>query len=395
MTNPYLCGMESSQETANFIQTAVTAFENNTIVKLILSKPTAQAGELKRIDARPVLIAGKPMMSFNFSYSTKDETKNHSSSSIYEVLSQQLGHQFLNAELLTTEGNYSLLFSRKRKARLLHRAPTHEKPVVTEHNIPKKRLISANGNVYLREMGIVTAQGEVTASGQKKFRQIDKYIEIVDSLLRKHPLPAQPRIVDMGAGKGYLTFALYDHLKNNLRLEPQVLGLEIRPHLVEFANQLARQCGFEGLRFQTQDIRDFEGQATDMLIALHACDTLTDVALAEGIRTGAAIILAAPCCHKQIRQQMEPQGVLKTMLQHGILEERQAELLTDSIRSLLLESEGYQTKVFEFVSIEHTNKNLMIAATRAQPSPDAREKVEAIKQLFGIPYHFLEKLLEH
>lgn len=235
----------------------------------------------------------------------------------------------------------------------------------------------------------------MTASGQKKFRQIDKYIEIVDSLLRKHPLPRQAHIVDMGAGKGYLTFALYDHLKNNLGMEPQVLGLEIRPHLVEFANHLARQCGFEGLRFQTQDIRDFEGKSTDMLIALHACDTLTDVALAEGIRAGAGIILAAPCCHKQIRQQIQPQGILKTMLRHGILEERQAELLTDSIRSLLLEAEGYQTKVFEFVSIEHTNKNLMIAATRAQPDADARAKVQEIKQMFGISSHFLEQLLEH
>lgn len=387
--------METSQETAGFIQAAVAAFENNSIVKLILSKPTAQADDLRRIDARPVLISGKPMLSFNFTFATKDETKNYSSSGIYEVLAQQLGHRFLHAELLTTEGNYSLLFSRKRKARLLHRPPTHVQPAATAHNLPKKRLIHAKGNVYLREMGIVTAQGEVTASGQKKFRQIDKYIEIVDSLLRKHPLPAQPRIVDMGAGKGYLTFALYDHLKNNLGLDPQVLGLEIRPHLVDFANQLARQCGFEGLRFQTQDIRDFEGQSTDMLIALHACDTLTDVALAEGIRAGAGIILAAPCCHKQVRQQMQPQGILKTMLQHGILEERQAELLTDSIRALLLEAEGYQTKVFEFVSIEHTNKNLMIAATRSQPDAGARAQVQEIKQMFGIEYHFLEKLLEH
>jgi len=387
--------METSKETTDFIQAAVAAFENNTLVKLILSKPTAQTDDLKRIDARPVLIAGKPVLSFNFTYTTKDETKNHSSAAISELLTQQLGHHFLNAELLTTQGNYSLLFSRKRVARLLHRPATHEKPATTEHNIPKKRLISAEGNVYLREMGIVTAQGEVTASGQKKFRQIDKYIEIVDGLLRKHPLPHQARIIDMGAGKGYLTFALYDHLKNNLGMEPQVLGLEIRPHLVEFANQLARQCGFEGLRFQTQDIRDFEGHSTDMLIALHACDTLTDVALAEGIRAGAGIILAAPCCHKQIRQQMQPQGVLKTMLQHGILEERQAELLTDSIRSLLLESEGYHTKVFEFVSIEHTNKNLMIAATKSKPLPESLVKVQEIKQMFGIEYHFLEKLLEH
>lgn len=386
--------METTQAINDFIQAVKTTFENNTLVKLILSKPLAQAGDLKRIDARPVLIAGKPMLSFNFTYATKDETKNYPSAGVSDLLTQQLGHHFLNAELLATEGNYSLMFSRKRKARLLRRPPTHAQPALTTHNLPKKRLISPEHNLYLQEMGITNMQGEVTASGQKKFRQIDKYIEIVDSLLRKHPLPPQPFIVDMGAGKGYLTFALYDHLANNLGLQPQVLGLEIRPHLVEFANQLAGRCGFTGLHFQTQDIRTFDGLPADMLIALHACDTLTDVALAEGVRKGAAIILAAPCCHKQIRQQMQPQGVFQALLKHGILEERQAELLTDSIRSLLLESEGYQTRVFEFVSVEHTNKNLMIAAVRAQPVPGARARVEEIKQMFGISFHFLEQLLD-
>jgi SAM-dependent methyltransferase len=370
------------------------AFAESAFIKLTLSKPTGEAGDLKNLYARPALISGKLLLSFIFRYATRDETKNFDWPQASALLRQHLGAIFLNADFAGTREELSLQFSRKRIPRLHTRPAQNAPPPLLEHDTPKKRLIETKGNAWLHAMGIINAQGEVLAAGQRKFRQIDKYIEIVDSLIRQQPLPPQPRIVDMGAGKGYLTFALYDHLKNNLGLEPHITGLEIRPHLVEFANALAAEAGFTGLHFEAQDLREYRSDALDMLIALHACDTLTDAAIAEGIRSSAGIILVAPCCHKQIRKQLNPAGPLKDMLKHGILQERQAELLTDSIRALLMEAEGYQTKVFEFVSIEHTNKNLMISGTRAQPNPVSREKAAALKQAFGIEYHYLEKLLE-
>ncbi len=390
----YLCLMETEQHLKEFLQQLSSAFTQGTWVKLTLSKPTAAAGDLRNVYVRPVRIGGKQMLSFTLRYATRDETKNFGIGDAVDQLQQYLPDHFLNADFLSTYQDLSLQYSRKRKAHLYNRPPSLTQAAPPTHDTPKNRLIRPEGNIYLQAMGIVSAKGEVTAGGQRKYRQIDKYIEIIDSLLQQHPLPRKPHIVDMGAGKGYLTFALYDHLSNNLGLEPEITGLEIRPHLVESANALAAQCGFTGLHFEVQDINQYHGGPVDMLIALHACDTLTDAALAEGIATGAGIILAAPCCHKQIRKQMHPQGELKSMLKHGILQERQAELLTDSIRALLLEAKGYRTKVFEFVSIEHTNKNLMIAGTKSKPKPEALEQVDALKRLFGIEYHYLEKLLK-
>ncbi len=388
--------MDISPELQQFIQALAQDFEADTLQKLTLSKPVASAaGDLSNVFIRPVRIGSGKALQFLYRYATRDETRNYPLQEAVVQLSSLLPAQFLNADLLAASGSWSLQYSRKRKPHLYAR-PASAGPTAKSqaHDVPKRRLIGTKGNLYLRAMGITTDSGEVTAAGQRKYRQIDKYIEIIDSLLRQHPLPPAPRIVDMGAGKGYLTFALYDYLTNQLGLQPQVIGLEIRPALVEAANALASTCGFAGLRFEVRDIHQYRSEGMDMLIALHACDTLTDVALAEGVRAGAGILVAAPCCHKQIRKQIKPEPVLKPMLKHGILEERQAEILTDSLRALLLESRGYQTKVFEFVSIEHTNKNIMIAATRSGAShPDVQAQVAALKQLFGIEYHYLEMLL--
>ena len=164
---------------------------------------------------------------------------------------------------------------------------------------------------------------------------------------------------------------------------------------MHFCNSLAEELQYTGLHFIAEDINDYQPERLDMLIALHACDTATDLAIAKGIRGGAQIIIVAPCCHKQIRGQMSCQTTLQPILKHGILEERQAELLTDGIRSLLLEAHGYQARVFEFISTEHTAKNLMITGIkRGKASVEALEKVQSIKQAYGIEFHYLEKLLE-
>ena len=250
--------------------------------------------------------------------------------------------------------------------------------------------------------GITNACGEVLANAQDKWRQINKYLEIIQNLLSESPLPNDPHIADMGSGKGYLTFALYDFLKNTQGLNPQITGIELRPKLVDLCNKTALESNFEGLRFEAQNISEYHPERLDMLIALHACDTATDLALAAGIHNKAKIIVAAPCCHKQIRKEMAAQNELAPVLRFGILEERQAEIVTDGIRALLLEAEGYQTKVFEFVSTEHTAKNVMITAISPQNArasaqelrrQKALEQVLALKTGFGIKKHYLEGLL--
>jgi hypothetical protein len=216
----------------------------------------------------------------------------------------------------------------------------------------------------------------------------------VDNLLKDVPEESMLSIADMGSGKGYLTFALYDYLTNIRKIRCRITGYDVRPDIIGLCYNVAVNQGFVGLTFQQKDIDQVDMTGIDMVIALHACDIATDMAIAKGIQGDAKYIIVAPCCHHQIRKDMKHDNVMSPMLQHGILEERQAEIITDGIRALIMEAYGYQTKVFEFISTEHTPKNLMITGKKTKPDPTAMAKVEAIKSFFGIPYHYLEKLLK-
>ncbi|MFN7115523.1 MAG: class I SAM-dependent methyltransferase [Saprospiraceae bacterium] len=378
-----------------FLEKLQQTIDNKSFIKLTLSKSVGNTNDLKNVYVRLVEIKGQPMLSFTLRYPTKDVTKNHAIGEGIGVIGLWLGVDFLNGDLFTATEDISIQHNKKREPRLIAKAPSLTIASSTEHNKPKKRFLEATAdNVYLRELGITGADGQVLPTGQKKFKQINKYIEIIDNLLQQSPLPGDAHIVDMGSGKGYLTFALYDYLTNHLGLSPTITGIELRQNLVDFCNALAKKAGFTKLNFIAQDINAYQTERLDMLIALHACDIAIDLALAKGIKNQSVIIVVAPCCHKQIRQQMQCATDLQAILKHGILEERQAELITDGIRALLLESEGYKTKVFEFISTEHTSKNLMIVGTRSKPNAEAREKVAAIKQTFGIQEHYLEGLLK-
>lgn len=386
--------------TTQFLTEFRTAFISGQLLKCTLGKPTADAPEgLKNVYLRPVELKKGLHVAFNFRYNTRDEVKNFNLNEAVVQLEKLLGPTFLNADLLTPARDFSLQFDKKGEAQFVAKKPSQKMPmeIPTAHNRPKSRLLDPT-SPWLHLLGITNAKGEVLAAHQDKWRQINKYLETIESLLRDQPLPSGARIADMGSGKGYLTFALYDFLENHLSLAPQITGIELRPALVDFCNKTAQKVGFQHLQFVAQDIAKYQPERLDMLIALHACDTATDLALAVGIRQKARIIVVAPCCHKQIRREMQAKNELAPLLQHGILEERQAEIVTDGIRALLLEAQGYHTKVFEFISTEHTAKNVMITATLDgrrlnQRRTDALAQVLALKSGFGIKEHWLEKLL--
>ncbi|MCS7036387.1 MAG: SAM-dependent methyltransferase [Saprospiraceae bacterium] len=335
-------------------------------------------------------------MAFTYRFSTRDEVKNFTLEEAEDQLRKLLSGQFQSADLFSTEQDYSLFLRPGAKPFWQVKPPSHQQPADLSHDRPKKRLLDPTAP-WLCELGITNRQGQVLPSAQDKWKQINKYLEIIESLLRAHPLPADAHIADMGSGKGYLTFALYDFLTRHLGLTPTITGIERRENLAKFCQQIAQKVNFSRLHFCAQDIADYRPERLDMLIALHACDTATDLALATGIRGKASIILAAPCCHKQVRQNMRAQNELAPILRHGILEERQAEILTDGIRALLLEAHGYKTSVFEFVSTEHTAKNLLITALAAPLNQEhcstALEQVRTLKASFSISEHYLERLL--
>jgi SAM-dependent methyltransferase len=383
----------------DWLDKVALAFAANQLIKISLTKPTPMALDLKSVDVRPIMIKRVLNLSFTYHYKTRDIVKNYDLSETLSRLSALLADIFLNARLCTTLHDVSLL-RRDDAFDVVSSKPTMQH-VDMAHNRAKQHLISSGGKPYLHALGLTDKTGQILKTSQDKFRQINKYIEIVDGLI-KH-LPAQTlRIVDMGAGKGYLTFALYDHITNTLRRDCAVTGVESRSDLVSFCNEIAAASEFSGLNFVEGSISSFECAGFDVVIALHACDTATDDAIAKAISAEADIIVVAPCCHKHIRRQMKSSDKAKNLeflLRFGTYQERLAEMITDGLRAQFMELSGYQCNLFEFISDAHTPKNVMIVGKKltiprsADATRQIADDIALAKQTFGIGAHYLELLL--
>jgi hypothetical protein len=382
------------------IQKFLAAFrqctQNNTFKKCTMGKPASKSQELRNIFIRPVEIGGKTLISFVFRNSTNDITKNLTPEEALQRIETALGSEFLQANLFCTENDFQLMLNKKGNIKLKIMKPSEPLLETFSHDRIKKRLINPEEKPYLRDLEITGKDFRVLPSMNSKFRQINKFIEIIESILPADLGEKKFSVVDMGSGKGYLTFALYDFLVNTKKIQAIIKGVEIRKNLVEKCNHISKKNGFVGLSFEEHNIQDYDLPETNMLIALHACDTATDDAIFKGIVSGAQFIIVAPCCHKQVRKAMKPAENLKPLLKHGIYLERQAELLTDGIRGLILEKYGYKIKTLEFISTEHTPKNVMIIAVKTGRNVD-KDKIAAqimdLKTKFGIDYHHLETLM--
>ena len=368
-------------------------------VKLTLSKYRGREAGLKNVYVRPVTLKGGGRLSFLYRYQTRDAVKNHTHEEGARLARGLLGGaEFASGHLFTSAEDLRLDISRKGESRLVRDKPTFAAPASEEHDRRKRRAVSTEGNLYLHALGVTNERGEVRPSMGDKLRQINKFVEIVAGLYDSSTLAGgeEVSLVDVGSGKGYLTFAVYDYFNNVRGLRATVTGVEARPELVELCNDVARRAGFERLSFRTGFIQELELPGADFLVALHACDTATDDAIYKGVAAGAAVIVTAPCCHKEVRPQMRAPEALRGVLRHGHLLEREAESVTDSLRALLLEGAGYRVKVFEFVTSEHTRKNTMIAAVRREGAADAAPALaeyRALKEFYGIREQRLEKLL--
>lgn len=374
------------------------SLESGAFVKLTLAKYRGAEAGLKNVYVRPVELKGGRRLSFLFRYKTRDAVKNHAYAEGARLLRELLGNEFASGHLFTSEEDLRVEISRRGEARLTTHPPTLSTVAPSGHERRKRRAIETAGSVYLHALGVTNERGEVRPAMGDKLRQINRFVEIVAGLYDSSPLKGREElsVVDVGSGKGYLTFALYDYLNNVRNVRASVTGIEARAELVELCNEVARRAGFSGLEFQTGLVQDFEPPRADILIALHACDTATDDAIYKGVESGAAIIVTAPCCHKEVRPQMVAPVQLRGVLRHGHLLEREAESVTDSLRALLLEAAGYRVKVFEFVSTEHTRKNTMIAAVRRDDEANreaALAEVRALKEFYGIREQRLERLL--
>ena len=399
----------SDPSVARFLQRLGAALEQRQCEQVLLvayqgGRPDIDAlgTSLQRLMVRPVVLKGQPHLSLVYRFPTKDITKNLPEAEAVSALADCLcAGAFRNAHLFTPTEELQLAVSKKGKAslRVGRRAATPAQPTAApvQHNREKHRLLALS-RPFLRELGVTDAQGQLIPAMSRKWKQINKFIEVLGAALERSALAQQPAIhvVDFGSGKGYLTFAVHDWLTHTLQRQARVTGVELRDELVQLCQRVIDTLHLQGMAYEQGDVRHYHPEALDVMIALHACDTATDHAIHLGIRAGAQIILCSPCCHKEVRPQLLSPHPLRPLLKHGIHQAQEAEMLTDGLRALLLEAAGYDTQVFEFISLEHTNKNKMILAVKRPQARDLGEVVAQIhdlKSFYGVQQQCLEALL--
>lgn len=375
-----------SEQEQQFINAVQQAIETQDFDRLILSQYKGELAQLEKMTFRIISLQDQFMMSCLYRYKTQDVTKNYAMDESFAVI-QQLFAQCKQANLFSTEQEIQLKKNKKKALLTYSKTAPQVKQQEQQHDRQKHRYVDQD-SYFLQPLGITDSKAQLIPSMARKWKQINKFVEIFSGALDKIDHQDQAlQVVDFGSGKGYLTFALYDYLEKN-KIIPHVTGVELNPKMVEFCQKVATQSAFKHLDFFQGDVRTYAPEKLDVMIALHACDVATDFAIHTGIRLNAQMIMCAPCCHKELRPQLHSPKVLAPMLQFGIHAGQQAEMLTDTIRALLLNAYGYDTKVFEFVALEHTSKNKMILATKRQnftaPDEQVLAQISALKDMYSI-----------
>ena len=384
-----------------FFEKLDSALKNGSIVKMTLSKPVSKNNDLRNIYIKPIMLKNNKMYQFTYRYDRRDETKNFDAKQTMEQVRSLVPEVFQNVSLFTLTEDVTLLVSKKGKPTLMCKKINESRDVDLSHDHEKQRLIDPS-KPWWHLLGLTTRDGKVTADMQHKFKQICKYVEIVDGVMRQTKFGDEIHIADMGAGKGYLTFALYEYLTTHYDKKIVMEGVEIRKDLVEKINEIIRISRINEIRrisniqFVQNSIEDYKPENLDVLIALHARDTATDDAILKGIRNNAKLIICAPCCHKQIRREMEKSGKTDSITKYGIFLERQAVMITDTVRALVLEYCGYKTQVMEFIEIDNTPKNVLLVGRKSDKPVDKEaiaKQIKALLEQYGIGEHYLWKNL--
>ncbi len=388
-----------------FFQHIQQAWQSNTLQRLIFSQYQGEEANLQKLMIRPITLKDELQLQVVYRYQTKDITKNYTWQE-FESLSSDWLMQFKQSNLFTDQAEFQLKIKKQqwqltqtqiKTAKHTAANPQENVNTAQQHNRQKQRWIEQDRQ-FLQLLGVTDQKHQIIPSMSRKWKQINKFVEIFAGAVNQAGFTENQNlhVVDFGSGKGYLTCAVYDYLQTH-QFAPQVTGVELRQELVDFCQNVATQSDFQQLQFFQGDVRSYQPKQTDVMIALHACDIATDFAIYTGIRLGAKVIMCAPCCHKELRPQMQSPTVLSPMLGYGVHMGQQAEMLTDTIRALFLQAYGYDTKVLEFVSLEHTSKNKMILATKKrnaenQPNQKVLQQIADLKAFYGIRNHALENL---
>ena len=331
---------------------------NYNLISMVISKPRRKSHPINKIAIRPVSINSKLMYQAEYHYPNKVTHLNFDIEEFTDFILSEVTTNFKQINIFTTENDIQILANKTDKAKIIKSKPT-KKAINIEHNRKKQYIIADNTPCdFLIKLGVMDETGKVYQKHYSKFRQINRFLEIVSdcmAYLKKENL----KIIDFGCGKSYLTFALYYYLKKQLNIDVEIVGLDLKENVINLCNKIAQELNYEGLKFQLGDIADYQDTGCDMVVTLHACDTATDYALINAVKWNTKVILSVPCCQHELFKQIDS-PINNPMLKHGIIKDKFTELLTDALRGLKLESVGYDVSMIEFTSLEHTSKNIMI-----------------------------------
>ncbi len=342
---------------------------NKDLAQIILSNSQDKEFAAK-VKVRPVLIKGELQFQETLYRGNQVFHENYDTVTVAARIDKLLTETFRQGEFQGGNMNATVLVSKKGKmtikTKMLQGNIAKQRELSDlSHNREKQYILKEGVAVdFLVGLGVQTPDGKVTKNRYDKFRQINRYLEFIEDVLDKLPTDRTIRIIDFGCGKSYLTFAMYYYLHVLQKRDIMVTGLDLKKDVIAHCNDLAKRCGYDKLTFEVGDISTYEvSDAVDMVVSLHACDTATDYALEKAVKWGASVIMAVPCCQHEVNKQIACRE-LQPLLKYGLIKERMAALITDAIRANLLEEQGYDTQILEFIDMEHTPKNLLIRAVR-------------------------------
>lgn len=368
--------------------------------KIVISKPMTKSEKYKKI------VVDKKNSFYQFSCYTDKQVFhiNEGFETAAKRCEELVCGKYLQVNAWNNEAEIFLLISRKGKCMLKRKGNSAQSgdnasaKASTEHNRAKKYLLE-EGNIIapLVDMGIFTAEGKIVRTMYDKYRQINRFIEIIDDAIREKSFE-ELNIIDFGCGKSYLTFLVYYFLTEVRKIRTNIIGLDLKADVIEKCNRAAEKYGYSNLKFELGDINGYKCPfRVDMVMTLHACDTATDHALYNAIKWDASMIFSVPCCQHELNGQMMSDK-LSILARYGIIKERVSSLMTDAIRGNLLEYSGYKTQLLEFVDLEHTPKNILIRAVKRTKASDGIRR-KAIAEVRNLCKEFsfvptLAKLLE-
>ncbi len=354
------------------------------MVKLSFGDLRKKSNPFKKAALRPLLLQGELCYQIEYHFPNKVTHENLKKDQCLELCRELLTEVFKQMNLFTEEADYQILASNPDRPKIIKKAATKTMPALS-HNYEKQYIIPDHTPCdFLIRLGVMDQSGTVIQKHYAKFRQINRFLEIVSDVLDF--LPERPlRIVDFGCGKAYLTFALYHYLKLKLGKNVEIIGLDLKSDVIDFCNWVAEDLNYSGLKFLKGDIAEYDQQErADMVVTLHACDTATDYALIKAVGWGASVILSVPCCQHELFSQISNE-LQSPFLKHGILKDRFCEILTDGLRGLKLEAQGYDVSMIEFTSLEHTSKNIMIRAVKTgKKSAAAVEEYRRLQEYWHV-----------